>query len=309
MFASLTRPNYPRAAIGFGNKTVSAVALRKEGTARYSIKSAATAEISTDILSPSFDESNIIDTYRMVEVLDSLVIESGLGGQKKWSVSVPSASARTAIITLDDAPASKTELEDVLDWKTETAFGVPAGELRVSRLKISLSADSKIRYFASAIRLSNLDEFERVFDELGWQVGLVLPRAIGESNWFSNFSGDSLLISTQEDGFTALLMRNQEPVVVRSVTCAESEKDDEVYRLLVYYQDRFAPDAGKGGLDHLMVLGDGMDRERVRKITVEATGDALDIVRPDELGFEIPSGGLSFEDLAAPAGLAALGWN
>ncbi|NNE68241.1 MAG: hypothetical protein HKN33_16880 [Pyrinomonadaceae bacterium] len=306
MFGALLNPNYPKAAIGFGSGNVSAVSLSRQGRGRFGVRSAATIAVGEEILSPSFDSPNVLDHFGLLAVLDRLVTDAGLASQKKWSVTLPSASTRTSIITLDDAPASRSELEDVLDWKCENTFGGSSSELSVTRFKISPASDSRPRYFASAVQYTVLDEYEAVFEELGWQAGLILPRPLGESNWFSRVPGDSLLISTQENGFTALLMRDKEPVVVRSVTCQRSEIDDEVYRLLIYYQDRFAT-GGEGHLSKLLVLGAGIDRERISEITREATGNVLHIATPEDLGFEIPAGNLSFEDLAAPAGLASLG--
>ncbi len=51
-----------------------------------------------------------------------------------------------------------------------------------------------------------------------------------------------MLISSQTDGFVALMMRRGEPTVVRSVTCAETESDDEIFRLLMFYRDRLGND-------------------------------------------------------------------
>lgn len=308
MFGNLTNPAYPRTAIGFGNGTVTAVSLQKEGRDRFAIRRAATIDLPVELLVPSFDDINIPDEYALAGLLESLVIDAGLGGNKKWSVSLPAVTARTAIITLDARPASRSELEDVLDWKSETVFGVSAQELRITRIKIS-PASGKPRYFCSAVKLNVLDEYQRVFSELDWNVGLILPKAVGESNWFVRSTGDSLLISTQADGFTALLIRDKEPIVVRSVTCNESEIDDEIFRLLMYYQDRVANAGGDGHLSRLMVLGDPLDAERLHEITTEAVGSALKVVRPDDLGFDIPADNLSFDDLAAPAGLASLAWN
>ncbi|MDH3528431.1 MAG: hypothetical protein OEQ28_02595, partial [Acidobacteriota bacterium] len=132
MFAGLTKPRYPKAAIGFGNGTVTAVSLRRRGNGRFSLRGAATTEIPADVLRPSFDERNIIDYGGLTGQLETLLVEAGLAGRKRWSVSLPSASARTAIITLGEVPATRSELDEVLDWKAETAFGVPADEMRVS---------------------------------------------------------------------------------------------------------------------------------------------------------------------------------
>jgi hypothetical protein len=213
-------------------------------------------------------------------------------------------------LTLDTEPASASELAEVLDWKSEQVFGASAGEMRISRQKISADRDGKARYFATAVKLSVIDEYETLFETQGWQAGLILPRAVSESNWLTadkKDKSDSLLISSQTDGFTALLMRGDEPAVVRTVTCTESERDDEIYRLLMFYRDRIADNNSNNLLEKLLVVGRDFVPAKIREISAEALGTALNILRPEDVGLNLPSNSLSFDDIAAPAGLAALG--
>jgi hypothetical protein len=45
------------------------------------------------------------------------------------------------------------------------------------------------------------------------------------------------------------------------------------------------------------------------EIGQETLGEALTIMRPDEVGLELPVGThIGFEEIAAPAGLASLSW-
>ncbi len=310
MLSTLIQPNYPKAALGLEKETITALALQKEGRGQFGIKQAATVELPVGLIEPSFVEQNISNSDEMLVMLDRVITDAGLRRNKRWSVSLPANTARTAILTLDDAPASKAELEEVLDWKAETSFGVSSGELRINRVKISQNREGKTRYFATAVKLTVIDEYETLFESLGWQAGLILPRAVSESKWLTNngYKDYSLLISSQSDGFTALLLNGNEPAVVRSVTCTEEEIDDEIYRLLVYYQDRFAIENNSNLLRNLLVVGNQIAPERLNEITTEALGEPLDILRPDEIGLNLPVSTLKFDDIAAPAGIATLGW-
>ncbi|MDQ3633822.1 MAG: hypothetical protein M3405_04840 [Acidobacteriota bacterium] len=310
MFKTLTQPKYPRAALGIEQDFVIALALQKEGKGRFGIEQAATIELPDNLLEPNFIEKNISNGNELIVFLEEAITNAGLRKNKRWSVSLPSNVARTAILTLEDKPASKIELEDVLDWKAETSFGVPSGELRISRKKISSDAEGKTRYFATAVKLSVIDEYETIFERLGWRAGLILPRAVSESRWIAdpNSQADALLISSQNDGFTAMLIRGDEPAVVRSVTCSVSERDDEIYRLLVYYQDRFIGDKEENSLDKFLVIGRDFVPERLREITAEALGEPLKVLRPEDVGLTIPASNLTFDEVAAPAGIATLGF-
>ena len=309
MLSALTQPNFPKAALGLEQESVTALALQKEGKGQFGIKQAATVELPVNLITPGFLEKNIANIEELRVLLDEATVNAGLRNQKRWSVSLPSNTARTAILTLDTEPASANELTEILDWKSEQVFGASAADLRISRQKISADRDGKSRYFATAVKLSVIDEYETLFESQGWQAGLVLPRAVSESNWLIDAKGktDGLLISSQTDGFTALLMRGDEPAVVRTVTCTENERDDEIFRLLMFYRDRIAENNNASTLEKLLIIGKDFVPTKIREISAEALGTTLDILRPEDVGLNLPSNSLNFDDIAAPAGLATLG--
>lgn len=309
MLSGLIQPHYPKAAIGIERDKLTMLAVQREGRGQFSLRQAASIDVPTGLIQPSFLEKNIRNRAEFLYLLEEAASISGLLNQKRWSVALPSNTGRSALLTLDTEPSSRQELDEVLDWKAEHSFGVPASELRMSMQKISPDRDGKTRYFATAVKLIVIDEFETAFEAIGWNAGLILPRAVSESNWLFNRRafGDSLLLSAQNDGFTALLLRGGEPRVVRSVTCTVNEIDDEIYRLLMFYNDRFASSEAGGVLDGLLVIGKTFMPERIREISKEALGKAVEVYRPVDVGMEMPVGNLDFDDVAAPAGLAALG--
>ncbi len=310
MFSSLTQPNFPNAALGIESDAITAVAL-SGGRRSYSIKQAATVELSPGVVTPSFADQNIENHNEFASAVTEVVEIAGLLNQKRWSIALPSNSARVAIIALESEPASKQELEEIIDWKAEQAFGTPARELRLSTQRISADTDGRSRFFVTAVKIAVLDEYESHFESRGWQAGLILPRALGEANWLMHKNGgDSMLISENSDGFTALLMRGTEPVVVRSVTCTPAEIEDEIYRLVMFYNDRVAgknPADFTGGLNNLLVVGRDIIAQNVETIASEALGRQLRVLSPDDIGLDLPATAFNFDSIAAPAGLAALG--
>jgi hypothetical protein len=309
MFASLTQPRYPNAALGIEVGSISALSLTGNGRRQFSLKQAALLDLPPGLIIPSFLNKNISNDTEFASILREVVETAGLLGQKRWSVALPSSTARTAILALESEPASKQEAEEVLDWKAEQSFGAPAAELRIATQKISPDKDGRSRFFATAVKLSVIDEYETHFESMGWKAGLILPRSVGEANWLIDprDQNDSLLISSNVDGFTALLLRGAEPAVVRSVTCAQSEVDDEIYRLVMFYNDRFGGDKKGDVLERLLVVGRDLDPANVQNIASEALGRELRVLAHDEVGLDLPAGSMTFSDIAAPAGLAALG--
>ena len=122
MFSVLTEPNYPKAAIGLEREAVTALALQKEGRGQFGVRQAATIELPTNLLTPSFVERNIASSEELRVLLEEAVVSAGLANQRNWSVSLPSNTARTAILTLDNATTGKGETEEVLDWKADRAL-------------------------------------------------------------------------------------------------------------------------------------------------------------------------------------------
>lgn len=310
MLSILTQPNFPKAAIGLEKQSVTVLSLQKESRGTFGIRQAATVELPTNLLTPSFLERNISNPKELAALLEEAVVSAGLAGQKNWSVSLPSNTARSAILTLENAGSAKDESEEILDWKAEQSFGAPTGDLRITRQKIAADKDGKARYFATAVKLSVIDEYETIFEGFGWKTGLILPRAVSETRWLTDESSkaDSMLISSQSDGFSAILLRGGEPAVIRTVTCGISDRDDEIYRLLMFYNDRFADGNSDMYLDRILLVGQDLVPAKIKEISAEALGRVLQILLPDDIGLNLPTSSLNFDEIAAPAGLAAYGW-
>ena len=280
----------------------------------FILRRAATVSLPDGLVTPNYDERNIQDANALAQSLSDVALGAGLGRQQKWSVALPEAATRTLILTLENTPATRGELEEVLRWKIERGFGANLEELRVSRDKLKPDAQGRARYNVTGMRQDVLNEYEETFAALGWRTGLILPRHMGEARWLEKSApvGDALLLSSHAEGFTALLVRDKEPLITRSVMCEDDDRDDELYRLLLFYRDRLAPADGGGSgvasLQTLLVMGEGFDKGHVSEIIAETLDTSLRALSPVELGLAIPSSDLSFDALAAPAGLATLAW-
>jgi hypothetical protein len=306
----LLKPRFPSVAVGIESDAASVVQLdRARGV--FVVKRAASVHLSPDLIRPDFAAANINDPQELTRALTELITSAGLLRQRKWSTSLPEAAARSAILTIEGTSNSRREIEEVFEWKIERTFGVPISELRLSREQLAPDAQRQTRYLVNAIRLDVLAEYEAVFASLGWHVGLVLPRHAGEEQWLRNgHQGDGLLLTGHDEGFTAVLMRGNRTLTLRSVFCDDAERDDELHRVLLFYSER----AGSGkqdqasSLDRLLVVGDQLDKTRVAEIAEETFGVRLKPLAASDVGLMIPPGNLDFDAIAAPAGLARLAW-
>ena len=309
--SKLIHPWYPSNAIGFEKGLLTMVQLERGKTAS-TIKRAATVSVPESLIRPSFDEANISHPSELAAALNELATSAGLLQRKRWSVSLPDAASRSLIMTLETNPGSHAELEEVLNWKVERGFGVPLEELSVSRERLPPDAQGRGRYLLVATRATVLAEYENVLDLLGWRAGLVLPRHVAESQWLTlnGLSDDALLLSSSDTGFTAVVFRGKQPLIIRTVLCEPDECEDELYRLLLFYRDKRAGDGEQAArlLGRLLVVGTAISKDRISAIVRDTLGVDLRPLEAEDLGLQLSTRQLSFDSIAAPAGLAILSW-
>jgi hypothetical protein len=325
-FQRLISPRLPQAAVALSGEAVSAVQLERRGGG-LAVRSAGLLPLPEGLVRPGFDEANVSDPASLAGALAELLSSAGLMRRKRWSVGLPEASTRTSILTMETAPASRAEGEEMLRWKTERALGAPLDELRVSRERLKPDAQGRSRHLVTAVRLAVLAEYEQVFASLGWHAGLVLPRHMGEAWWLMRDGvggaqrpgADSLLVSSHAEGFTAVVLRAGAPLYVRGVVCEVEDRADELYRFLLFYRDRTSPQAAEGepapmpvayggGIGSLLVAGTGLDAEQARAIVEETLSASPRAVGAADLRLAFPANEIDFRQIAAPAGLAALAW-
>ena len=312
LLSRIVDPRYPATAIGLEKGVASVVHLERIKGAACKLRRAATFNIAESLVRPGFDETNIEQPGQLSAALNELAASAGLLKQKRWSMSLPEATTRTLVLTMESQTQSAAELQDVLKWKVERGFGAPIEELSISKERLQKDLQGRDRYLVIAVRKSVLAEYESVLESLGWRAGLILPRHLGEAQWLvrNGSAGDSLLLSGSSQGFTGVIFRDKHPLIVRTISCTEDEFEDEFYRLLLFYRDRRTPEGATEGqtLTRLMVIGEGITKQRAGEIVNETTGGDLRPLEAEDLGLQLPSRDFSFDSIAAPAGLATLSW-
>ncbi len=309
--SKLVNPRYPATALGFEKGIAAMVQLERGRGGNTTLKRAATVALPASVIHPSFDEPNVSEPAELATALRDLATSAGLLQQKRWSVALPDATSRSLILTLDSPPASRAELEEVLTWKMERGFGTPLDELSISRERLRPDAQGRDRYLAVATRSAILAEYEQALHMLGWRAGLIVPRHIGEGQWLTQngAQGDGLLLSSSEHGFTAVVFRGKQPIIVRTVVCEPQECEDELFRLLLFYRDRRGGETDQARqLSRVLVVGELLTKDRACEIVSETLGTDLRSLEASDLGLQLATRELSFDAIAAPAGLATLSW-
>src|ERR1043165_8850852 len=183
LLSRLIDPWYPATAIGLEKGVASGVQLERVKGSVCKLRRAATFNIAESLVRPSFEETNIESPAQLAAVLSDLATSAGLLRQKRWSLSLPEATARTLVLTLEGQSQSASELQEVLRWKIERGFSLPFEELSISKERLQKDPQGRDRYLVIAVKKAILAEYEAVLESLSWRAGLILPRHLGEAQW------------------------------------------------------------------------------------------------------------------------------
>lgn len=304
----LVAPPAPSTAAGFIDDNFAVVDLRR-GRHGFSLVSSAVTQLPPGLVSPAFSTSNIQDTAELSQIISQTTEAAGLTNKKRWSVALPDATARTLVIALESKPSNRRELNEVISWKIERLIAAPASELRISRQRMNPAAGYD-RYVVTVALDEVLSQYENVFAGIGWNAGLILPRHIGEAQWlmWDDSPGDKMLVSANRSGFTSLIVRNGDPVLVRTFVCEPASIADELHRFALYYRDRLVGEIGAAGsLTRLLVLG-AIDSQEARGAVAEALDSVPRVLDPAEFGMDLRGEAIRFDQLAGAAGLATIAW-
>jgi len=281
----------------------------RRGRRGFSLASSAVTQLPVGLITPSFESLNIQDPAELAGVIAQTAEAAGLSNKKRWSVALPDVAARTLMVVLESKPANARELNEVVEWKLERLVSVPPRELRTSRQKLH-SAAGEERYLITVARDEVLSQYESVFADLGWKAGLILPRHMGEAQWlmWDASPGDKMLVTANTTGFTSLIVRNNEPALVRTFVCEQETIPDELHRFTLYYRDRLVNGGGAANtLSRMLVLG-GIDQDEARRAVADALESEPRTLDPAEFGIDLRGELIRFDHLAGAAGLATIAW-
>ena len=301
-------PTAPNTAAGFVDDNFAVVDLRR-GRRGFSLASSAVTQLPIGLITPGFDNLNIQDPVELAQAIAQTAEAAGLANKRRWSVALPDSTARTVVITLESRPSSRRELNEVISWKIERVIGAPATDLRISRQRMNASGGED-RYVVTVAHNEVLAQYEAVFTDLGWNAGLVLPRHIGEAQWliWDEAPGDKMLVSSNRTGFTSLIVRNGDPILVRTFVCDPGSIPDELHRFTLYYRDKLMTDSGAAGaLARMLVLG-SIDLAEARSAVADAIDSEPRTLDPAEFGMDLKGEPIRFDHLAGAAGLATIAW-
>src|SRR5262249_45669493 len=191
----------------------------------------------------------------------------------------------------------------MIEWKAERGLGQKFDALRVNYTRLK-NFNGRPQYLVSGATEPVISQYERIFKQLGWQSGMITPQHIGEAQWLirQGLEDDQVVISVNDHGFAAVIVRGKEPLLVREGECAPEERENEFYRLLVFYRDRLAPVGEDASLNRVLTIGPAPEQRRYRDVVASAMERHVVALDPQQIGLRVDPNA-PFNYFAAAGGL------
>jgi Tfp pilus assembly PilM family ATPase len=303
----LAAPNLPGASVAISETHLSLIALRfRKG--EFELQNLGVLRMPPGLINASFTEPNVADEKAVIELLKRTSTQAGMDRVKSLSASLPAGSARSVVISLDSVPDNRSELTQMVEWKTERNLGQKIDDLRVSYRRLR-DLNGRSQWMVSAAHQAVIGQYERIFAGLGWQVGLIVPQHLGEAQWLlrSGIEEDQVLLSLNARGFEAVIVRGDEPLLVREVVCSMQEREDEFYRLMAFYRDRLLPDQSAVPLSRMLTIGEQTEQTKFGELLSSALEKDTVSLAPQHIGLKLDPRA-PFNHFAAAGGLATMCW-
>lgn len=308
MFSSLwnflTFPALPRTSLALTPTHVALIEMQKR-TGNFYPKKLGVQTLPEGLVNASLTEPNILREAEFITLLTTTAQQAGFSRRLKLSVTLPEGSAHSSVITLENKPSSRAELEQMMEWKVGRATTLKPADVQMSFQPLS-SLTGQPRWLVAVIHKQVIAQYERLFAQLGWQVGFVLPQHLGEAQWLLRgeiaANDDQVLVSVNHQGFVVVIIRGQEPLLIREVVCSPEEREDELFRLMVFYRDRLNP---TNPVKRMLIVGEPSEQAIFSKAVSAALEQNPQKLAPITLGLDMDATA-PFHRMAAAAGLATL---
>jgi len=307
-FDYLTAPRFPRTSLSISETHLSLITLKRSGR-DFEPRNLGVSRLPDGLVRASFTEPNITDEAALIDRLAKTASRAGMGNLRALSVCLPSGSARSLVVALDSRETSRSELEQVIEWKAERGLGQKFSDLRINYTRLK-DLGGRPQYLVSATTERVIAQYERIFGRLGWHAGMIAPQHIGEAQWLmrQGLEDDQVVVSLNDRGFDAVIVRGQEPLLVRAVECAPEERENEFYRLMVFYRDRLTHEGLDRPLNRALMIGPVNEQRRLHNVLASAMERQVVALAPQQIGLRIDPNA-PFSQFAAAGGLATMAWN
>ncbi|MBV9611743.1 MAG: hypothetical protein JO091_04690 [Acidobacteriaceae bacterium] len=183
---------------------------------------------------------------------------------------IPDYAVRMAILDFEEFPAGDGERTALLRFRLRKSVPFHIEEAQLAYV-VQLNQSKHVEVLAVAIAHPILQEYESIFTEAGYRVGLVMPSALATLRLCSGSDkGLTLLAKAAASTLSVLLLEQNRVRLVRSLdlSAGEEELRREEHTVLPLLQQTlaYAEDQIGQSVTRILMCGFGADTERLGRL-------------------------------------------
>jgi type IV pilus assembly protein PilM len=197
---------------------------------------------------------------------------------------IPDYAVRMTILDFEEFPETDAERIPLLRFRLRKSVPFHIDEAQLA-YAVQLKEAKRVEVLVVAIARPILDEYERIFTDAGYRVGLVTPSCMATLPLCSDAaSGLSLLAKAAGSTLSVLLVENRRVRLVRCLDLAgseheEADREDRSILALLQQTLAYAEDQIGHSVNRLLLCGFGPETESLGKVAQREFGIAYSPVR------------------------------
>ncbi len=268
--SALVEPPLPPVAVEVRPRAVAAVRLTRD---RRGLGAASCVELPAGVLSVSLTKANVVEPIAFRGAVRSALERAGALGPGPASLVLPDPAVRIALVAADGLKGRTAEADETVRFRLHKSLPF---DVRSARLAWRALSNGQALVAVSPEEV--LQGYEAALEALDLHPGLVEPASLALASAFEEEPGDRLLVNWDDDYVSFLVLRDGEPVLVRTLPGEASP--DAVARqaagTLQFYRDRLGGEA----VEEIVVRAGARDKDEALGTLRRALGRQPRLVEP-----------------------------
>jgi Tfp pilus assembly PilM family ATPase len=266
----LVEPPLPAVAVEVRPRAVAAVRLTRD---RRGLGAAACVELPAGVLAASLTRSNVVEPISLRAAVRTALERAGALGAGPASLVLPDPAVRVALVPSEGLKGHGREADEMVRFRLHKSLPF---DVRTARIAWRLLSTGQVLVAVSPDEV--LQGYEEALEELGVHPGLVEPAVMALASAFEEEAGDRLLVNWDEDYVSFLLLRDGEPVLVRTLPGEASPEAvaRQATGTMQFYRDRLGGD----GVDEIVVRAGAWPKDETLGTLRRALGRQPRLVEP-----------------------------
>jgi hypothetical protein len=241
--SALVEPPLPAVAVEIRPRAVAAVRLARD---RRGLGAASCVELPPGAVSVSLTKPNVVEPLALRASVRTALERAGSLGSGPVALVLPDPAVRLALVPADGLRGHGREAEETVRFRLHKSLPF---DVRAARLAWRVLSTGQALVAVAPDEV--LAGYEEPFESLGLHPGLVEPATLALASAFDDAPGDRLLVNWDDDYVSFVLLRDGEPVLVRTLPGEDSPEAvaRQATGTLQFYHDRIGGD----GVDEIVV--------------------------------------------------------